>query len=117
MEKFATSHSKRLLEICHIDDLDSDEIKKFILPNGHAVAVYKVEEQVFITDDICSHGEASLSEDGVIDGYTVECTWHFGKFDIRDGEPCAMPCEIPIQTWDSVVTEGVVYIEVNSEIV
>lgn len=117
MDMIASSQTKRFLKICQVNDVVEDEIKKIVLPNGHAVALYKVEDKVYVTDDICSHGEASLSEDGVIDGFIVECTWHFGKFDIRDGKACAMPCEHPLKIWKSEIRENSIYIEVDSEII
>lgn len=116
MKMITSSQAKRFISVCQFDDVVEDEIKKIILPNGHPIALYKVEDQIYATDDICSHGEASLSEDGVIEGFEVECTWHFGKFDIRDGKACAMPCEHPIQVWRSEVIDDEVYIEVDSEI-
>jgi len=50
---------------------------------------------IYATADMCTHGEASLSEEGIITGKTVECTFHFGTFDVTTGEPTGMPCEIP----------------------
>jgi p-cumate 2,3-dioxygenase ferredoxin subunit len=101
----------RTTELCATGDVASGEIRRAVLPSGHAVAIYNVDGQFFVTDDICSHGEASLSEDGVLDGYEVECSWHFGKFDVRTGEARAMPCELPIRSWPVKVEGDKVFID------
>lgn len=100
-----------LVELCATDDVGDGEIRRRELPNGHAVAIYNVDGQFFVTDDRCSHGEASLSEDGSLDGYEVECSWHFGRFDVRTGEPCAMPCEHAIRCWPVKIDHGRVYVD------
>ena len=70
MNTHASSH-----DLCGIDDVKEGEILRGALPNGHAVAIYRVDGAFFVTDDLCSHGEASLSEDGSLDGHEVECSW------------------------------------------
>lgn len=100
-----------LTDLCGSDEVDDGEIRRGALPNGHAVAIYNVNGVFFVTDDICSHGEASLSEDGSLDGFEVECSWHFGRFDIRTGEPCAMPCELPLRKWRVTVEGGRILVD------
>jgi len=98
------------VDLCATQEVADGEILRGELPDGHAVAIYNVDGQFFVTDDLCSHGEASLSEDGTLDGYEVECSWHFGRFDVRSGEPCAMPCELPLRCWPVKVENGRVFI-------
>jgi p-cumate 2,3-dioxygenase ferredoxin subunit len=105
------SNSNDLIDLCAAAEVAPGEIRRGVLPGGHAVAVYNVDGEFFATDDICSHGEASLSEDGMLDGHQVECSWHFGRFDVRSGAPCAMPCEKPIRSWPVRVEGGRVLIE------
>lgn len=105
------SNLPNFIEVCATDELADAEIRRGTLPCGHALAIYQVDGEVFVTDDICSHGEASLSEDGSLEGYQVECSWHFGRFDIRNGEPCAMPCELPIRAWPVKIEDGRVFVD------
>lgn len=103
--------SQILSELCATSEVPEGEIRRGELPCGHAVAIYQVDGQFYVTDDICSHGEASLSEDGSLEGHEVECSWHFGRFDIRTGDACAMPCETPIRTWPVKIEEGRVFVD------
>lgn len=105
----------KLVDLCAAADVPEGEIRRKTLPCGKNVAVYRVKGEYFVTDDICSHGEASLSEEGTLDGYEVECSWHFGRFDVRTGEPRAMPCENPLPRWPAKVEQGRVFVETEDE--
>lgn len=58
--------------------------------NGVKVALFRIKGKVYALDDICTHGNACLS-DGDVDGYEVECPLHGGAFDIRDGKALCAP--------------------------
>jgi len=102
-----------LLKLCAVDDVDEDDCIQ-VLPEGlPPLAVYRVgADQIFVTDDTCTHGQASLGEEGYLEDYIIECTWHEGKFDIRTGEVVSMPCTEPIKTYAVTVKDGDVYISV-----
>ncbi|HSV45577.1 MAG TPA: non-heme iron oxygenase ferredoxin subunit [Ramlibacter sp.] len=99
--------------LCRLDELSEDVITGGVLPDGHPVAIYLIEGEVYVTDDRCSHGDASLTEEGSIEGCQVECSWHFGRFDIRTGEPAAGPCTEPIRTYRVTVRDGAVHVAVE----
>jgi biphenyl 2,3-dioxygenase ferredoxin component len=81
--------------------------------NGDLVlAVYNVDGEYFVTDDLCTHGPGSLSE-GYIDGDVVECNFHNGQFNIKTGEVVSPPCMVPIKTYKTVVENGRVIIEAD----
>ena len=98
--------------LCAADEVVEGEIKQAPLPDSTRVALYRVDGAIFATADLCTHGEASLSEDGIICGKIVECTFHFGTFDVTTGEPTGMPCEIPLRTYPVAIVDGKVEIEV-----
>jgi len=100
------------LTLCAADDVLEGEIRKAALPDGHAVALYRVGDTIYATDDTCTHGEASLAEEGILTGKIVECTFHFGTFDVTTGAATGMPCEIPLTSYTVRVVDGQVCIEV-----
>ena len=101
-----------IVKLCAADDVAEGEIKKAALPDGSHVAVYRVEGAVYVTADMCTHGEASLSDEGLLTGKIVECTFHFGTFDVTTGEPTGMPCEVALKTYPVQLIDGQVCIEV-----
>jgi nitrite reductase/ring-hydroxylating ferredoxin subunit len=77
---------------------------------GLALAVFNLDGEFFVTDDLCTHGPGSLSE-GYIDGDVVECNFHNGQFNIKTGEVVSPPCMVPIKIYKTVVEGGRVIIE------
>jgi p-cumate 2,3-dioxygenase ferredoxin component len=94
-----------------IADFPEGEIRPTTMPDGTNLAIYNVEGTLYATADLCTHGEASLSEEGILTGKIVECTWHFGTFDVTDGKPTGMPCTVPLRTFAVKVIENNVYVE------
>src|SRR5215470_5354659 len=76
------------------------------------LAVFNVDGEYFVTDDLCTHGPGSLSE-GYIEDDVVECNFHNGQFNIKTGEVVSPPCMIAIKTYPAVVEGGAVFIEVD----
>lgn len=97
---------------CELSDLEDGEIFKAELDDHAALAIYMIGDDVFATDDICTHGEASLSEDGYVEDGKVICSWHDGAFDIRTGEACRMPCMDPLNVYPIKIDGDVVMVEV-----
>jgi p-cumate 2,3-dioxygenase ferredoxin component len=87
------------------------EIRPARMPDGTTLAVYNVGGTIYATADLCTHGEASLSEEGILTGNIVECPWHFGTFDVTSGAPTGMPCTVPLKTFSVKVIEDSVYVE------
>jgi nitrite reductase/ring-hydroxylating ferredoxin subunit len=86
-----------------------------IYPGQPPFAVYQVEDRYFVTEDTCTHGKASLADEGELEGYVVTCSWHDGRFDIRTGAVVAAPCTQPIKAFPVAVEDGAVWIEIDEE--
>lgn len=52
---------------------------------GEAIALYRVEDQIYAIGDICPHEEVRLSEGWFVDG-KIECPLHQACFEIRTGK-------------------------------
>lgn len=84
--------------LCKADDVPAEDPLRVELSDGHAVAVYRWDGQFFCTDDVCSHGDASLAEGYVEDG-EIFCPFHLGSFCIKTGAPRKAPCSEPIKAY------------------
>ena len=98
------------IELCSTGDIAEGAALK-VETNGLALAVFNVDGEFYVTDDLCTHGPGSLSE-GYIEGDVVECNFHNGQFNIRTGEVVSPPCMIPIKTYPTRVENGKVVIDV-----
>ena len=61
-----------------------------VIVNGHEIALYEMDGDIFATDDICTHAYAKLS-DGWMEKGEIECPLHAGRFDIKTGKATAPP--------------------------
>ncbi|MDE8652005.1 non-heme iron oxygenase ferredoxin subunit [Novosphingobium album (ex Liu et al. 2023)] len=97
------------IRLCATSDIPEGEVLRVDLDDGRALAVYHWEGQFFATDDLCTHGDASLSEGEIEDG-RILCPFHMGSFDIRTGEAVAAPCSIAVRTYPLTTREGEVFL-------
>lgn len=98
-----------LIELCAKADVPEGGIIK-IEHGDLELAVYHVEGEFFVTDNMCTHGPGELSE-GYLEGHVIECDFHQGQFDIRDGSIVAPPCIIELKTYKVVPHDSAVVIE------
>lgn len=98
--------TSKIVNVCKVDDLPAGQMRLFHPPDHGPLAIYNVGGEFFATDDFCTHEQASLSQEGLLDGYIVECGWHLGAFDVRDGHPVAPPCQTDLGTYPVIIADG-----------
>ena len=96
--------------VCALADLPFEEGRCFEA-GGRRVAVFRLDDGVFAIDDLCTHGDGSLS-DGFVQAGEVECPLHAGRFDIRSGCPRSTPVDQPVTAHPIEIIDGVVYIRI-----
>lgn len=79
---------------------------------GHRVAMFRLDESVYAIGDRCSHAEASLAEGELFDR-DVECPRHGSEFNIVTGEPDSLPATKPVPTYEVVVEDGEVFLNLD----
>lgn len=99
----------RKIPVCIATEIAPGSHRQVDVPDLGAVAVYHVGDQYFITEDSCTHMQASLGEEGTLEGCVIECSWHGGRFDIRTGEVLAPPCPAPLKTYPVALEDGMLY--------
>ena len=76
------------------------------------VCVARTEDgELYAINDICSHEEYSLSA-GEIWDHSVECPIHGSRFDLRTGQPNALPAVEPVATYEVEIEGDDVYVSV-----
>lgn len=97
------------VRLCAFDDLIDGEPKQ-VRPVGHpVVTVYRVGDEVFVSEDSCTHAQASLGEEGYLEGFVITCGWHLAAYDVRDGSMVSGPCTRPLKTYPAEVRDGAVH--------
>ena len=77
------------------------------------VALHKVGDEIFATDDVCSHAFALLST-GFLEGHVIECPLHGAMFDVRDGR-CRSGAYKDIRAFRVEIRDGEVYVHFDGE--
>ena len=78
-----------------------------VMVNGVAVAVVRIDDDVFAIADKCSHADVSLS-DGMVwcDSKQIECIKHGSAFSLETGVPDTLPATQPVQVFRAEVGNG-----------
>lgn len=77
------------INVAALADVPDDDVIGLVAM-GRDVALYKVEGEVFATDNLCTHGNARLS-DGFLEDGQIECPLHQGRFCVKSGEALCAP--------------------------
>ena len=100
--------SDEWIDLCAVDDIPEGAGLQIPLADRPPLAVFRVGEDIHVTDDTCTHGEASLCE-GEVEDDIVECPFHQGAFHIPTGEVAGAPCTIPLRVYPCQTRDGRVY--------
>ncbi len=101
------------VRVCRLADLKPDKGVQVLIEGREPIALWRVADKVFATDDTCTHGKASLAEDGYLEGHTIECGMHQGCFDVRNGRALVAPCTVALRTYQVEVRDGDIYITLH----
>ena len=94
-------------------DLAPGTAAKFVV-DGRAIAVVRVDDDVYAIGDTCSHADVSLSEGEVhCDTKEIECWKHGSAFSLTTGEPSTLPATQPVPVYTASVIDGIIHIEVE----
>jgi nitrite reductase/ring-hydroxylating ferredoxin subunit len=92
-----------VVRVCTQSEIAPESVKAYEVGDKR-LAVYNIEGKFYVTDDECTHASASLA-DGILEGDIIECSLHFGAFDVKTGAVKAPPCSFALRTY-KVVLEG-----------
>jgi nitrite reductase/ring-hydroxylating ferredoxin subunit len=99
--------------VCSVSDLPENSVKAFEIGTT-TLAVYNIGGEFFATDNECTHGAASLA-DGILEDDVIECTLHFGAFNVKTGKAVSAPCFVPLRTYKVAVKDGQVLVDLDKD--
>lgn len=101
-----------LIRACKADELKPGQALRLNLTPP--VALYRLNDGFYATDDTCTHAQTSLAAGDVdLEECTVECPYHASLFDIRTGNVLSPPANKPLKTYRVKVVEGDVFVEIG----
>lgn len=90
--------SDNWIKVTALDEIPDDDVIG-VSVEGRQIALYKYEGEVFATDNVCTHGQALLS-DGFLEDGEIECPLHQGRFCIKSGKAMCDPLTEDVRTYD-----------------
>jgi nitrite reductase/ring-hydroxylating ferredoxin subunit len=75
------------------------------------IAIFRLEDGIYATDNSCSHEYSPLYE-GMVVGGDVYCPKHGSRFDIRTGAVKDFPATRPISIYETKVEDGFVWVKI-----
>ena len=63
-----------------------------------SLLIVNVAGDYFAVDGACTHRGGPLGE-GELEGELVTCPWHRGGFNVKTGQPIALPTTTPVATY------------------
>jgi naphthalene 1,2-dioxygenase ferredoxin component len=82
---------------------------------GLRITLFRVGDEAFATDGVCTHGAARLCE-GFQEGFAIECPLHQGRFDVRTGQCLAPPVTKNLRVYPTRLTAGRIEVDLPEAI-
>lgn len=97
-----------------LDDMEPCSVRQVTI-DGRAIALVRIDDDVYAIGDVCSHQNISLSEGEVLcEDRQLECWKHGSAFSLVDGEPSALPATKPVPVYDVRVVDGEIEVTVDA---
>jgi 3-phenylpropionate/trans-cinnamate dioxygenase ferredoxin subunit len=88
------------VRVCATKDVPAPSSRRFDV-DGHRLCVVHLDDDWYAISDTCSHANFSLSEGDLwVEEREIECPKHGSTFDLRTGEPQALPATKPVPVYD-----------------
>lgn len=97
------------IRIAATSQLQDDEVMPIALGDTQ-LALFRSGGEFHVTDNVCTHQYALLS-DGYVEDGCVECPLHQARFDLRTGEAMCAPATQPIRIYPVRVEGGDVLVD------
>ena len=103
--------SEQWIKVASVADVPEGETLA-VEAQSELVCLYNLGGEIYATDDICTHEEASLAS-GYIEGDCIECPLHQARFHIPTGEVRSPPATENLRVFPVKVEGDAIFIDVS----
>lgn len=96
------------VHVCSTADLPPGEARR--VDTSPAIAVFNLDGEFYALADLCTHGNASMSEGYLEDDCTVECPVHTARFCLKTGKALTQPATEALATFATEVDGDELYV-------
>lgn len=105
--------AESVVRVCAQSEVAPDSVKAYEV-GDRRLAVFNLDGQFYVTDDECTHASASLA-DGMLEDGIIECSLHFGAFDVKTGAVKAPPCSVALRTYKVLLQGEDIYVDLERD--
>ena len=95
--------------VVDVSDLRPGGLREVTI-GGRAVLICNAGGRFHAIESLCPHAAVSLAQ-GRLEGHVLECPYHGGTLDVRDGSPLSLPIRKPVATFAVRDVEGGIEID------
>lgn len=95
--------------VCSVKDLKESIGQRFII-NNVEIAVFLINQKVYVLSNICPHQHSALIYDGFIEDEFVVCPAHGWTFNYKTGK--TSDGGKGLDTYESIIVEDEIYVKV-----
>jgi len=99
-----------IVAVARVEDIPAGTVK-VVEANGRRIALCNYDGKCYAIDDECTHDRGPLDQGELIGG-EIECPRHGARFDITTGRPTRLPAVRPVRSYNVIVTDGSISVEV-----
>jgi len=100
------------VDVCPTDGIEPADVLRFD-HGDQTFAVYRTDDdRYFATDGLCTHARVHLAN-GFVDGTTIECAKHNGRFDIISGSAKGAPVTVDLVCHRVRIVDGMIQLLVE----
>ena len=96
--------SEEWIVACDFASVAANDVVRFDSLDATFAVIKLKDGRCSVIDGLCTHGRAHLAE-GFVDGNTIECPKHNGRFNVLTGEPAASPVRVATNVYETRVNE------------
>jgi 3-phenylpropionate/trans-cinnamate dioxygenase ferredoxin subunit len=102
------------VDIGPLDEFVDGQARRIEIEGYPAVAVIRIDDDLYALGDRCTHQDISLAE-GDVDRYerTLECWKHGSAFDLETGDPTSLPAVKATPVHQVKVVDGRVLLQME----
>ena len=94
--------SEEWIIACDFESVTANDVLRFDRNDATFAVIKLADGRCSVIDGLCTHGKAHLAE-GFVDGTTIECPKHNGRFNVLTGEPIASPVRVATTVYETRV--------------
>lgn len=99
------------VKVAEVGELTPGDKKQIDL-DGLEVALFNVNGEYYVIEDVCTHDGAPLCH-GRFSGEEVTCPRHGARFNVKTGAAMCMPAVEPVETYAVKIDGSNILIEVD----